>query len=98
MIEACLLAVLAGYGAAVLVRRRAGQAVLAAGALFFLAEATHVPFTVNGMSPLRGFATPEARVHRPARAPAVYHEMARQPAGSVLVELPLGQADYDLRA
>jgi hypothetical protein len=98
MIEAFLLAALAGYGAAILMRRRAGQAVLAAAALFFLAEATHVPFTINGMSPLRGFVTPEARVYRPARAPAVYHAMAREPGGSVLVELPLGQADYDLRA
>jgi hypothetical protein len=57
-----------------------------------------VPFTTNGMAPLRGYATPEARVYRPARAPAVYREMVRQPSGSVLVEFPFGQPDYDLRA
>jgi hypothetical protein len=28
----------------------------------------------------------------------VYTELARQPPGTVLVELPLGQPDYDLRA
>jgi len=42
--------------------------------------------------------TPEARVYPPRQAPAVYRAMARQPENSVLVELPLGQADYDLRA
>jgi hypothetical protein len=63
-----------------------------------LIEGTHVPFTVNGMTPLRDFNTPEARLYRPARAPAIYHEMARQSAASVVVELPLGQPDFDLRA
>jgi hypothetical protein len=98
MIEALMLAMLAGYGAHALARSRTGRGLLAAAAVFFFLEATQVPFTVNGVAPLRGWATPEARVYRPARAPAVYHEMARQPPGSVLVELPFGQPDYDLRA
>ncbi|MBI4487415.1 MAG: hypothetical protein HY655_15530, partial [Acidobacteria bacterium] len=80
--------------------------LIALGA-FFLLEATHVPFTVNGMTPLRDFTTPEARLYRPARAPAVYHAMARQPAyvasglnrtEVAVIELPLGSPDYDLRA
>jgi len=50
------------------------------------------------MAPVNGFATPEARLYRPGRAPAVYKEMARQPSGSVVLELPFGQPDYDLRA
>src|SRR6185503_5371864 len=59
MIEALMLAMLAGYGAHALSRSRPGIVVLgAAGAFFFLA-ATHVPFTTNGMAPLRGYATPE---------------------------------------
>ena len=66
--------------------------------VMFLLEATQIPFTVNGIAPVRGFTTPEARLYRPARAPAVYREMARQPPDSVLVELPIGQPDYDLRA
>jgi hypothetical protein len=61
-------------------------------------EATHIPFTINGMAPVAGFTSPEARLYRPGRAPAVYREMARQPSGSVVLELPFGQPDYDLRA
>ncbi len=98
MIVAFMLAVLAGYGAQAATRYRAGRvALFLAGGMFFL-EATHIPFTVNSMTPLRGFTTPEARLYHPARAPAVYREMARQPPDSVVVELPLGQPDYDLRA
>ncbi len=98
MIVAFMLAVLAGYGAQALTRYRAGRGALIVASIVFLLEATQIPFTVNGLEPLRGFTTPEARLYRPARAPAVYHEMARQPPDSVLVELPIGQPDYDLRA
>jgi hypothetical protein len=98
MIVAFMLAVLAGYGAQAATRYRAGRAALIVASTMFLLEATQIPFTVNGLERLRGFTTPEARLYRPARAPAVYHEMARQPPASVLVELPLGQPDYDLRA
>jgi hypothetical protein len=98
MIVVFLLSILGGFGAASLVRYRIGRYAVAAASLFFLVEATHVPFTVNGITPLRDYNTPEARVYRPARAPAVYEQMARQPASSVLVELPIGQPDYDLRA
>ncbi|MBI2186993.1 MAG: hypothetical protein HYU37_07685 [Acidobacteria bacterium] len=107
MVAVFMLSVLAGYGAAALARTRAGWRALIALGAFFLLEATHVPFTVNGMTPLRDFTTPEARLYRPARAPAVYHAMARQPAyvasgfsrtEVVVIELPLGSPDYDLRA
>jgi hypothetical protein len=98
MVETLMLAVLAGYGAHALTRTSAGRGVLAAAAAFLLLEGTQTPFTTNRMTPLRGLVTPEARLYRPGRAPAVYREMARQPRGSVLVELPLGQPDYDLRA
>jgi hypothetical protein len=49
------------------------------------------------MGTLRDYATPEARVYRPARAPAVYQRLASE-SGPVLAELPLGQSDYDIRA
>jgi hypothetical protein len=97
-IEALMLAMLGAYGAQRLAGSRPGRGVLAAASVFFFLESTHVPFTVNGMTPVRGLATPEARLHRPARAPAVYQAMAEQPSGSVLLELPFGQPDYDLRA
>jgi hypothetical protein len=98
MLVALMLAVLAGYGAHAVARYRGGVGVLLLMCGLFLLEATHVPFTLNGMAPIRELVTPEARVYPPWEAPAVYHEIARQPASSVLVELPLGQADYDVRA
>ena len=98
MIGIFMLAVLAGYGAAVLARFRPGRRALVVLAAAFLLESTHVPFVVNGMTPLLDFNTPEARLYRPSRAPAIYHEMARQATASVVVELPLGQPDFDLRA
>ena len=99
MIAALMLAILGGYGAAVLGARRHGGVILAAIGAAFLLEATFVPFLVNGVTPPRGFTTPEARVYRPARAPAVYREVARAvPGDAVIVELPLGSPDFDLRA
>ena len=98
MIVALMLSVLAGYGAAWLATRRWGRFFLAACAMGFLAEATSVPFTVNGMTETRRFNLPEARLYRPARAPLIYKEAAQLPADSVLVELPLGYPDFDLRA
>jgi len=66
-------------------------------AAFFL-EATVSPFVVNGMSPTTKFNLPEGRLYRPARAPVVYREALRLPADAVIVELPLGYPDLDLRA
>jgi len=98
VIEALMLAMLGAYGAHGLAKSRTGRFILAAAGVFLFVEATHIPFTTNGMAPVNGFATPEARLYRPGRAPAVYREMARQPSGSVVLELPFGQPDYDLRA
>jgi len=97
MIVVVMLSVLGGYGAAVVARRRGGMVVLSALAVLFLTESVTLPFTVNGVSPLADLATPEARVYRPSRAPAVYHAVPRD-MPVVLAELPLGQQDYDLRA
>ena len=60
MIVALMLSVLAGYGAAWLASRRWGRVVLAACAVAFLAEATRVPFTVNGIA-ARDFAGEKER-------------------------------------
>jgi hypothetical protein len=98
MVVVFMLSVLGGYGAARLARRPIGRRGLIALAAIFLVESTHVPFVVNRMSPLRSLNAPEARLHRPARAPAVYHALAGEPDARVVVELPLGQFDYDLRA
>jgi hypothetical protein len=97
MIVMLMLSVLGGYGAAVLARRPGGAIVVSVLAALFLTESVTLPFTVNGVSPLADFATPEARVYRPSRAPAVYQAVPRD-TPVVLAELPLGQQDYDLRA
>jgi len=97
MIAVLMLAVLGGYGAAALSRWRAATPVLLALSAAFLAESLVVPFTVNGTESLREFATPEARLYRPERAPAVYQALAHE-RDVVLAELPLGQSDYDVRA
>jgi hypothetical protein len=98
MIVILMLSVLGGYGAAWLAVRRWGRVALALAGAFFFVEATHLPYVVNGMSPSARFNLPEARLYRPARAPGVYKEAALLPPDSVLVELPLGYPDFDLRA
>jgi hypothetical protein len=99
MVAALMLAVLAGFGAAAIERWRASRPLLAVLSVAFLAESLVMPFTVNGLSPVRGYNTPELRVYRPDRAPEIYKEFARQaPVDAVLAEIPLGEPDFDLRA
>src|SRR6266545_3825679 len=98
MIVALMLAVLATYGAAVIGRVRYGVIVLALIAVGFLYEAGADPFVVNGMSPIRGFNTPAAKLYPPNLAPEIYKTVNRLPGDVVLAELPLGQTDYDVRA
>jgi hypothetical protein len=92
------LAVLGGMAAGRIPRTRAGTMAVGALCLAFLFETRMLPLSVNGMSPPRGYAPLEARVHRPARAPALYREIANTPADAVVLELPLGVMEYDLRA
>jgi hypothetical protein len=98
MIVTLMLATLAGFGAAGIGRLRRGTPLLALLAIAFLYEAGAAPFVVNGMSPVRGFNTPEARLDRPDRAPQVYQAVTHLPAAAVIADLPLGQTDYDVRA
>jgi hypothetical protein len=72
--------------------------VLAVLAALFLYEAGAAPFVVNGMSPVEGLATPAARLELPRRAPLVYRAVGQLPTDAVVADLPLGQADYDVRA
>jgi hypothetical protein len=98
MIVALMLAVLGGFGAAAVARMRHGVIVLGVVAALFLYEAGAAPFVVNGMSPVKGLATPPARLELPRRAPLIYRAVGQLPAGAVIADLPLGEADYDLRA
>jgi hypothetical protein len=98
MIAVLMLAVLGGYGAAALSRWRWATPALVLATTAFFAESLVRPFPINSSGTLRDYATPEARVYRPARAPAVYRRLAQESGGVVLAELPLGQPDYDIRA
>jgi hypothetical protein len=98
MIVALMLAVLGALGASTVARIRHGVIVLGILAAVFLYEAGAAPFVVNGMSPVKGFATPLARLDLPRRAPLVYRAVDQLPADAVIADLPLGDADYDLRA
>jgi hypothetical protein len=98
MIVALMLAVLGALGAAAVARLRHGVIGLAVLAALFLYEAGAAPFVVNGMSPVQGLATPPARLELPRRAPLVYGAVGQLPDNPVIADLPLGEADYDLRA
>src|SRR3989442_8206383 len=98
MVVTRMPAVLAAFGPAVIAGARYGAIVLALLAGVFLYEAGAAPFVVNGMSPVRGFNTPPARLAAPNRAPDIYKTVNRIPTDVVLADLPLGQTGYDLRA
>jgi hypothetical protein len=98
MIVVLMVAVLGACGAAAVARLRHGVLALAVLSALFLYEAGAAPFVVNGMSPVQGLATPPARLELPRRAPSVYRAVGQLPTEAVIVDLPLGQPDYDLRA
>jgi hypothetical protein len=98
MIVALMLAVLGAFGAASIARMRHGIVTLGILAALFVYEASAAPFVVNGMSPVKGFATPPARLELPRRAPPVYRAVDQLPPDAVIADLPLGEPDYDLRA
>jgi hypothetical protein len=98
MIVVLMIAVLGAFGAEAIARMRHGVSVLGVLAALFLYEAGAAPFVVNGMSSVKGFATLPARLELPRRAPMVYRTVDQLPATAVIADLPLGEADYDLRA
>jgi hypothetical protein len=98
MVGLLALAVLGGLGAARLARRPAGVAVLALVWALCLAEARLDTFVVNGASQIAGFSAPEPRLRPRDEAGAVYAEIGRRSADTVLAELPLGLPDFDVRA
>jgi hypothetical protein len=92
------LAVLAGAGAARLLRGRLASVALALLCVAVLADVRPRRIPMNEVGPPNAYAAPEPRVYRPARAPAVYHQLARTPPDAVVLELPIGDPGYDLRA
>jgi hypothetical protein len=95
MVVSLGLSVLAGLALHRIPRAKAAAIVLASGV--FLMEASVRPM-VNAMTPLQDVVTPEARVYPPRLAPSVYQQARLLPESAVLIELPFGQSDYDVRA
>jgi hypothetical protein len=98
MICVFMLAATGGLGAAAMAGRRWTRTTLALLAAAILVEGAIVPFPVNVSAAMPGFNSPEPRLHRPGRAPGVYHELAKSPDVAAVAELPLGQEEFDLRA
>jgi hypothetical protein len=98
MIVALLLAVLAGFGAARFGRGRIAGAAIACSAVIFLLEGRVGRLPVNSVAASTDYIAPEARVYRPARAPAIYRALTDTPREAVILEMPLGDPAYDVRA
>jgi len=97
MVAYVFLAVLGGYGLALVDRLQHGRRWMALAGALFLAEATGVPITIaeNWTDP--GVAMPPAQVYPAAEAPAVYKRLATMPPGTVVAELPFGFPSWELR-
>jgi hypothetical protein len=98
MIVALGLSMLGGLAIARLERFRGSAAIAVVACVIFLVETSLPPLWVNGVSAAAGYAIPEGRVVRPARAPAVYHALAKTPTDAVVLEMPIGELNYDVRA
>jgi hypothetical protein len=97
MIAGVFLSVVAGFGAAAIIRRlRAGAVVVATLAVVFLIEVTFVPMPRN-LAWGDGAVAPPPRIEPAGDAPAVYHQLATMPDGTVVMELPFGDPAWELR-
>jgi hypothetical protein len=98
MIVALMLAVAAALAAAKFLRGRRGIVTLAAVSILFVIEASVSTFGLNGQGVGKQHVLPEARVYRPSRAPGIYNRVAALPRDAVLLELPFGDPDWDIRS
>jgi hypothetical protein len=100
MIAAVYLSVLAGLGAAWLMRAKltgkAARALLIALSIAFLVEATFAPMPVN-QTWGDGSIAPPARVEPASAAPVVYRQLAATPGDLVIAEFPFGDPAWELR-
>jgi hypothetical protein len=97
MLAALFLAILAGYGATVLRRMRAGGWLLTLAAIAVLADGWAAPLPTNQPFRSGGRPSPPAHVRPRADAPPVYRFVATLPTDAVILELPLGDPPWELQ-
>ncbi len=99
MLVGLFLAVLAGYGVALLTSYfsllTSRAYALLAGALILL-EGAAIPMEMN-RTWAQNEATPPARVYPASQAPPVYATVAALPAGSAITEFPFGDVAWEIR-
>lgn len=99
MLVILFLSVAAGLGAMAIERRfrRGGAIAVALGALA-VAEAFVAPIVINGTNAEGRYAMPPARVFTGDEVPGAYRFLTSLPApGTVVVEFPLGEWEYERR-
>jgi hypothetical protein len=98
MVIALMLAVCGGFALARLPQRRNWSILIAAVAMALLVEASPSEFPVNGMQGTPGFGVPEARLYPPRDAPPIYRAVSSLDRDAILLELPIGDPNWDVRA
>jgi hypothetical protein len=97
MVAGVFLSIVAGAGAAVVIRRwRSGAVVAASLAALILAEAAFAPMPVN-VTWGGNHVQPPAQIEPAVDAPAVYHHLATMPDAKVIAEFPFGDVAWELR-
>jgi hypothetical protein len=97
MVAAVFVSIVAGAGAASLMRRTRHIALCGASlAAVFIAEAAFAPMPVN-VSWGGTYVQPPARVEPAVNAPSVYHQLASMPEETVVAEFPFGDLSWELR-
>jgi hypothetical protein len=97
MVAAVFLSIVAGYGAALLLRRVRRPALISnVIAVLFVIEAAFVPMPLNHTWG-DGLVMPPARVEPAATAPSVYQALAAMPESRVITEFPFGDPAWELR-
>lgn len=98
MIVALFLAVLAGFGASVLLARRAGAAAVAAASVLMLAESWVVPLPTNVRLAAYGFELTPRHLAMGDDISPLYRWARDAPGKVVLIEFPFAETAYDILA
>ena len=96
-IAATLLSLLAGFGAAWLVRWRPALVGVVVAVALVTRTGWEGPFPLDGELNGAPLSTPPGYLRPAAAAPAIYRFVATTPAAAVLAELPFGDLGYEIR-